>query len=218
MRITPLIILLVAITTLAGCTDDGGPGVFAPEDDTTDLKSQDSGGSTSPNTGTNSSPRTSTSPNATDGDTTEAGPTFAEVDIRLEGNLGTRAIVCEDGTLNSCSGVNAIAGNRDLLLEQPGATLVGAEITLEWTASSPVTQQLGIGLMRMGTNSTFVENQEGTSPLTISLQDLDLVMDEDNLVHIYVYNPTLLLHQDPLIGYISVDEQFTVSGTLTFLS
>lgn len=184
--------LAVAALLLAGCSDSSEPESDTDADLTSGLDAEPA-------------------PEA-------AEPARSRVAVELDGNLGTWFYACEYQTTGVCQGQQTMAGETDLYLEQPGATLVGAKLTLTWSATSPATDTLGLGLMRMGDNTTLVQNVEGTSPLTINVTDLDLLLDEDNLVHVYVYNVRGFVHNPPVVGYATVDQEFSLDGALTMRS
>lgn len=181
----------VAVLLLAGCSDPTEPGAATDPDLTSGLDAEPSPDAAAPE------------------------PVLSRVAVELDGDLGTWFYACETQTTGTCQRQQATAADAHLLLEQPGATLVAAELKLTWSADSPATDTLGLGLMRMGDNSTLVQNVEGTSPLSINVTGLDLLLDEENLVHVYVYNVRGFVHNPPVVGYASVDQGFSLRGGLT---
>lgn len=204
--------LLLATLLLSGCSggDSGGGG--GADDATPDAGAENA---EAPGVCVDAEVQP-TGEEPVDGECAPPAPTLHVVEVSFDGNLGTSAVLCE-GTSGQCvPPAEVVEGETDYLYEHPGATLVAVNLTLSWTAASAATDTLGLGAMRMGSNSTLLENVEGTSPLEIQAEALDLLMDEENGFHAYVYNVKGLVHQDPAFGYVSADNAFHVEGTLTF--
>jgi hypothetical protein len=140
-----------------------------------------------------------------------------DIPVDFDGNLGTSLLLC-DSVTGACNVDQSVADDEtDYTYEHPGATLVGFNLTITWDSTADPTARLAVGIMRMGSNSTNIEDGEGTSPIEMSRDDLAIMLEGDNLVHIYVYNPEGQVHQDPVYGYASaIDDDFHIEGTLTF--
>lgn len=191
MRFLPV---FVAALLLAGCSDPENPANGSETDANPDPLD------------------TGAAPN---GSNVPSVPVTFMVPIEQEGTLGSAAVVCEFTHTGRCVGNELTEDTTDVLYEHPGATLTGASLTLTWSPTSPATDTLAIGLMRMGTNSTFLDGVEGTSPLTLELSDVGLLLDEGNLVHIFVYNARGNLIEDPVMIYASLDQPVRLEGSLT---
>lgn len=196
MRI-PILVSGFLLVALSGCSDAGAEGTDAADAEA----APDAGGARGAvDAGDVAAP---------------AEPVLEDVAVLFDGNLGTWFYACEYETTGVCQGMDVVADSTDHYHEQPGATLVGAALRLEWTATTPATDTLGLGLMRMGDNSTLVENVEGTSPLTLEADGLDLALEDGDRLHLYVYNVRGFAHEPPVVGYATADQAFTVEGTLT---
>ncbi len=200
------LVLVLILIAFAGCLGD-------------DSGASSSGASSGDTTASGQDPLTSetTTPDGTGSEVEVTARQVVMEAIDKTGNLGTWMYLCETQYVGSCDAVDVESKDSDLYVEKPGTTLMAATLTLEWDALGPATERLGIGLMRMGDNSTLVQNVEGVSPLVIDKAGIDLDLDEENRVHIYVYNPAGLINQDPVSGYVTVSQEFTVTGSLTFL-
>lgn len=160
-------------------------------------------------------PTTSAAPNAT-----VAAPTVEELPFTFDGNLGTSVHGCVFPA-GVCHSQDAVAGSADLEVARPGANLTALTFEVSWNAQSPATQTLAVGAMVMasceGCNSTVFDEVQGTSPLRVDVSGVDLALDADTVVHVYVYNPQGFVYNPsvPAYGLVSVDEPFHVEGVLT---
>ncbi len=145
-------------------------------------------------------------------------PPWESVLVDWTGHLGERLIVCEWDVADDCTDHEQTAGETDYILERPGAWLRGATINLTWEPEGRVTEELGLGLMVMGTcpecQSDMIEEVQGRSPLTISTPYLDLALDENRIVHAYVWNASGSRAVGSAYIYGTSDQAFTLRGVL----
>lgn len=155
------------------------------------------------------------------GNTEPKAPQYEEkvVPVSFEGTLGNQAAGCsyDAQTCFDSEDHNPSGRSSDYYHEEPGATWVAADLTMTWDSPSPATDSLVLGVMRMGDNSTSVANQEGTSPNTVQDDDMDLMLDENNLIHIYVYNGDGFHSAEQGYAYLSPNQAFKIEGTLTLM-
>lgn len=144
-------------------------------------------------------------------------PSIEVLPVAWEGNLGTWGGACTDGA--GCVFQQVEGDTTDLVLERPGTNLTGANLTLTWTAASPATEELGFAIMVMATcdgcESPMEEWVEGASPLTLALADLDLALDADHVIHVYVYNAQGGVDAGVAWAGGTPDQAFAVAGDLT---
>lgn len=144
-------------------------------------------------------------------------PPWEDVVVEWAGNLGTRLLVCEWTLLSDCAQHDQVEGNTDYYLERSG-WLRGAQLNLTWDANGRLSQELGLGLMVMGTCAgcplELIEEVEGTSPLTIKTPYLDLALGDDRVVHAYVWNASGSRAVGSAYAYATSDQDFRVSGAL----
>lgn len=186
--------LLVLVALVAGCSDPGSP-------------------TSNP---TSSSSSTSAAPVAV--------PQFKElvVPVQLSGKLGNFVHGCAFPA-GECFTQELSIGDSDVLINQPGANLTSLHLNLTWTASSPATQQLGVGSMAMascqGCAGTNLVETEGASPLRHEWSGSAILLNESLQLHIYVYDPDAfqLLPGGAGYTYITTEQEFMLEGVARFL-
>ena len=137
--------------------------------------------------------------------------------VAFDGNTGTYAYAFET-TTGQGGGHDVVAGENGFIVERPGMMLVAADLTLTWTAANPSSQTLTFDLMVMGPNSTQVASVTGPTGLNMAQQGLAFPLDSETVVHFYFYNPTVFVHNPPVVAGGAVDQVAHVEGTLTFRS
>ena len=192
MRATPLVAMLATLL-LAGCSG-GGDDPGADVDDTA-ADGADTVLSTSP--------------------MAPAVVPDEVLPVTWDGNTGSYAYAYET-TTGQGGGQDLVAGENGFIVERPGMMLVAADLTLTWTAANPSSQTLTFDLMVMGPNSTLVASATGPTGLTIAEQGLGFPLDAETVVHFYFYNPTVFVHNPPVVAGGAVDQAAHVEGTLTF--
>jgi len=75
--------------------------------------------------------------------------------------------------------------------------------------------------MVMGTcancSTPWAKEFRGVSPMHVAATGLDVAVPADDVVHVYLYNPSLQgSPAGPTYYYASPDQGFTVQGTLSF--
>ncbi len=145
-------------------------------------------------------------------------PPWQTLGVNWTGHLGVRVLACEINVANQCVAHDQDPGDTDYVMERPGSWLRGANLTLSWEAEGRITEELGLGLMVMGTcdgcASELIEEVEGRAPLTITTPYLDLALDENRIIHAYVWNASGSRLTPATYTYITPDQAFTLTGTL----
>lgn len=150
--------------------------------------------------------------------------TLEVVPFSFDGNLGTffHGCVFPAGQCTDPYGT-VVAGEADLFIERPGANLTSLTFETTWQSTSAWTQDLWVGAMVMtscdGCNDTEFPDIHGPSPLRLDVQDVSVPLSDEALVHIYVYNPSGFVYDPaiPAYGGASLDQEFRIEGTATFL-
>ncbi len=145
------------------------------------------------------------------------------IPVTFSGNLGTIVHGClfPPGQPPVCPTQVVNAGSGDLFVEKPGANFTGLDMNITWTSQTPATATLAVGFMVMagcdGCEDTFFDEVEGTSPIRIQVKDQKIPLNETTKVHVYVYNPTGLQVLPAGAGYVfvSVDQDYAIEGKIS---
>lgn len=135
--------------------------------------------------------------------------------VDFEGRFTKGARVC---TQTECVGQGVFEGETEREFGDLSGIITATAVRIEWAATSPGTQRLGVGIMTMWRECDDCEPVEfgsayGPSPLTIDLAGLSVPLDERGVLHVYAYP----LSTADEAGYVVVsnDQPFTVRGTVT---
>lgn len=137
--------------------------------------------------------------------------------ITLDGSTGTQAYVCATPA-PSCIYREVIGGKSDLLLEGVVGEIVGGTLALEWTATSPLTQDLAFGVMLMGGEGGACEPVSlgllrGSSPLEIDVAASERPVCDGEILHVWASNG-IYVGDPPAYVQLDVDQAFHLEGTL----
>jgi hypothetical protein len=133
---------------------------------------------------------------APDANATPATTTLTRVPLRLDGSLGLGAWACVFQPVSACPDPTyAVQPARtELRVEGQRGVVAAAHVTLTWTASTPATAQLGMGLMSMGPRAcnctVMIGNVVGPSPLTIDAPRAGAPLPAGSVLHLFVYETT----------------------------
>jgi hypothetical protein len=213
MRGTPVFALVALV--LAGCTGSGGGGGDAGPDGTPTP-----GGTDTPMVCVNSQLEPVAEPDEQGRCPLVRSPTPTAVPVDFTGFLGYHATICEAST-GQCHQQVVSPGDSDHVQDASGTILVGVDLTMTWTPRSVVTDTLGLSAAVTGNGTagpTLIANAEGMSPVELQQDGLDIPLDRDNVFQMNVYNVRGLIHQDPVFGYATTQNEFHVEGTLRVLA
>lgn len=172
----------------------------------------------------------STSTPAATSETTGAAPTTAP--RMAHQPLPHVATLTADGTLtataggcvvpaNACEFQSAAPDQSTFLLAAAG-NLTAVTATITWTAATPATNTLAVGVSIQGGNGTFLGSARGTSPLTFSWSSGTTPprMADGDVVRFFVYNAGGVVAQDPVpaYGYATPEQAFHVVAAATVLA
>src|ERR1041385_2337721 len=133
-----------------------------------------------------------------------------QVDLTFDGNLGAGFYAC---TPAHCHGQDGVAGHPENIVTPPAGRLRSISLTMTWTAQTPATSTLDLGIMIMdhcpGCNVTMLGTAEGSSPLTITATDLDYAVSDANWFHYWGGNPTLSQWTPVAGAYATPDQAFS---------
>lgn len=133
------------------------------------------------------------------------------VPFSAEGNTNNGVFAC---AIVTCEGSDLPGTGEGTSWFEPdiNGTLTAAELTLTWSATTPLTAELLLGIA--------YENDEGdadwiyafgTSPLTLTETDLDIPA---NKVYAIYVNPYRCQGGDPVVACYGLEQAFTIEGTL----
>ena len=113
-----------------------------------------------------------------------------------------------------CHAYPAAAYGVDDSDDLPAGTVVNGSLTLTWTAATPATATLHLGvLLANGTNETHVAPDAGSaSPLVFPIPAGTAIASGTRL-HLWVYGP--YEEAGPVVAGWSADQAFTLAGSLT---
>lgn len=137
----------------------------------------------------------------------EAAAVVSTVPVELNGHIAAAAVVCPVVT---CVGIHPLASERYFDQKSEGG-LVGYDLTLEWTASSPTSERLRLGLAVGEGASRKFEFVEGTSPLTLSGDKFTVGAGKTFEVWVWLGNHA------PVEVYATPGQDFTIAGTFSLL-
>lgn len=144
---------------------------------------------------------------------TSSASTTTLVPFTAEGNTYNGIFACAAVT---CQGSDLPTTGQGSSWFEPdiAGTLIAAELTLTWSATTPLTAELLLGIA--------YENDEGendwlyaigTSPLTLTETNLDIPTNKVNAIYVNPYKcqgtPA------PLVACYGIEQAFTIEGTLT---
>ncbi|MEA3142991.1 MAG: hypothetical protein QOG31_315 [Thermoplasmata archaeon] len=145
-------------------------------------------------------------------------PVAATLAIDWSGKLGEQAIACAPQPLGCHTfSQDAASSHTDSLA---AGNLTAVRLEMAWTATTPATQTLTLGVMVMGCPTCpapFANEVSGASPIVVDLKDLHVALNGTQVLHLYVYNPAGNVEQDPGYAYATGDQAFTVKGGATLL-
>ncbi len=146
-------------------------------------------------------------------DTTPTPASRVEVDLAFDGTLGTGVFACAP---IHCHGHELAPGESENLVTPVEGRLRSIELTMTWTAATPATAMLHLGLMIMdqctGCNITMLGSAEGPSPLVITANDLDYGVNEDNWFHYRAWNPVTQAWTPVGGAAATPDQAFSIVG------
>lgn len=137
-----------------------------------------------------------------------------QVDVSFRGTTGHWA--CLPSGPNSCSGYG-LGDGEGAVHEIMEANLTAVQGTLTWTAATPATATLGVWAAAMTScgegcwEGTEIGGAEGTSPLAVDLQDVDLGPGEIVMLHVYYVEPA----DPPVVMGWSLGQAFSFEGQAT---
>lgn len=135
--------------------------------------------------------------------------------LALDGNVGTGFIACAF-PVERCEGMAAAPGSKELYVEDEAGRVLGGRVELTWTAASPATQSLSLGLMLMGgegCDSLDLGTTKGPSPLAIDVAPVPRDLCQGELVHAWVAGEHWGT-QGPTYYQVDVDQEFRLEGWL----
>lgn len=182
-------VLLAGPLLLAGCfaaaPEDGVTASGASADDATPA---DGPATTSPGADPSATPAPSTS-----------------IPVELQGATRNEAAICAPG---SCQGwgLPGLASGETWFEQELRGTLVAADLTLTWTATTPATTELTLGIAHDHGDGTKIETR-GPSPLTLSQAGLAIPGEKVSAIYVNAYECSANVCH-------SVEQAFSISGTL----
>ena len=207
MRVGPLPILLVLL--LAGCV--GSEEV--PETPTRQVETAAATGSETP-----SSEDAAATQVPADPESEPAPRTPVSTPVAWDGKLATHA--CVPTAPGGCAFPTSLPDDPDTPLEAPG-NVTSVALTLTWTASTPLTAELAMGLSRMTACGDGCREFEpigdavwGASPLVLEAEVPPLAPGEQLVLHVGQGNAL----PDPLIGFARVEQTFHVEGEIVSIA
>lgn len=105
--------------------------------------------------------------------------------------------------------------DRELEVRDRHGIVVAARVTLTWSAASPATTELGMGLMSMGPaacNCTaMIDQAQGASPLVIDVPQANVSVPEGSVIHLFVYG-TIEQSSPDAYAYGETPQDFHAEG------
>lgn len=214
-------ILVVAALGLAGCVSEEPVESAADAEECAGSATASGGGASASATcdgasatanGESASATTSGTSGSASASATSTGATITLVPFTAEGNTYNGVFACAAVT---CQGSDLpTSGSGETWFEPKlDGKLVGADLTLTWTAATPLTEELLLGIAYEkddGEMDWIVAT--GPSPLVLSESGLDLPAETVKFVYVNPYKcqggPV------PVIACYGVEQAFTIEGTL----
>lgn len=141
--------------------------------------------------------------------------------ILLDGSTGTQAYVCA-APVPPCTYRSIVAGKSDLMIDNVVGTILGGNLTLEWSAASAATEELAFGVMLMGGEgeacaSVSLGLLKGASPLQIGVDPAERPLCPGEVLHVWASNG-IYLGEEPAYVQLDVDQPFHLEGALRLAS
>lgn len=192
-----------------------GAGCLGGSDDAVAPASTEEGAASSGPTGADAAAQTEVP--ATDGEAAAEGagePAFVAQPLDWDGKLPVA--FCAPTGPSSCSGMGLTPG--DNWHELDVSALGGGTLTLSWEAMTPLTSNLILMVFSSescgdgcrSSTSTYHEMASGTSPVSLTLPAATLA--EGETLSVYVRPERVI--PPPVVGYVSVEQEFSVDGEL----
>lgn len=140
--------------------------------------------------------------------------------LDLNGTLGLGADACVFGPTTTCApSAYAVPSQRELIVSGQQGAVPAAHVTLTWSAATPATDTLGIGLMTMGARecncTTMLAQAKGSSPVTLAFANKNVTLAPGAVLHLFVY--TIPQSAGPGYAYADEPQSFRVEGAATLV-